>query len=579
MKYRYWFNNEIVEVDIDPEWAEMLKEMDRKERNDNITARYKNFHYDSIDFEPSFMGKEEPELSDMFDGSPAFEYAVRQLPAREMDVLKRRALYDEPYPSIAKDYGMSATGVSDIYHANAPRFCKYYEDGQWIYSSENTPLPGNGKIQRITSKLTPKQIQEIRRLRFEFHTLKEIAEMLDVPCNRVLVCLMENPVDVTFCPTCGKPMQQSGRTQFRVFCSYRCYSKNYLKTGADGESKIASVKVRTFPDRKQQRILQFYKQAFVPFSRMVKILGMPLRTVQAFFNAKPLPYYVCICCGERIPGADNTNRIHRFCSRKCRSKYGREHPGAGDFVNEDFYTGGILPTPESLYLAMELKENGCPYHTISVRSGMAERELDALFRYDDKDEAVEETADSISLPKVITGTVRIANVHIREPVSLTGSAPLYTATILISKADPETVEGINSVLEFIMKSGKRKDGNLFYNRERVRLPMHDGDADALHPAFKDCYYINAASMVQPSVVDHKLYSVLENDMPVSGCQVRVSLTFFPYWINQKVYGIGCRLGNIQTVCLQEACTELPDICFDEFSAEYRLLNLTGDGPG
>lgn len=581
MKYKYWFNGESTEIEVDPEWAEILLKLDKEERNNYFSEKLKSIHYEAFGFEPDFMGKEESEIAAIFDGTPAYDYAVQQIPSREMDILRRRALDGEPYPSIAKSYGMSATGVSDIYKAYGPRFLKYYEDGKWICSPENTPLPGNGKVLRITARLTPQQIQEIRRLRFEFHTLTEIADILGIACNRVLVCLMENPVDTTFCPTCGKPIRQSFRHTMRVFCSHKCYAKNYLKTGADGESKIARVKVRVFPDQRQQRLLRFYKQAFVPYRRMNKLIGIPFRTVQSFFNASPLPYCVCLCCGKKIPGSDNSNRIFRFCSWKCRNKYMREHPGAASFVNEDYYPGGVLPTPEALYMAMDLRREGYPEHTISVLTGLSANELAALFRYDtiDSNEELPGSLDGKMIPKVITRMVTIVNAYVFEPAFPEEPVPLYIATIIIPKEDRKTIEGIKTVLESILSGGSRKGGGLFFNRSRVCMPLHDGDAGPAHPVFKNNWYINAAAVTRPQIVDHKLYPVDDEEEFGSGCLARASLTFFPYRVNQKRYGIGCRLGNLQKVPGQEPRSDLRQVCFDEFAEEFKLVNLAGDGPG
>ena len=112
MKYQYRFATECVEVDIDEEWVCVLREFDRQERNGNIKAEKGSIHYDAFGFVPDFMGllekgysPKDETLAQIFDGSPAFEYALEHLTPRHCDVILRRAVLEESFPSIASAIG------------------------------------------------------------------------------------------------------------------------------------------------------------------------------------------------------------------------------------------------------------------------------------------------------------------------------------------------------------------------------------------------------------------------------------------------------------------------------------------
>ena len=77
MRYQYKFGTGYESIEVDEEWMAVLREMDRLERNSNISESRKSIHYDAFGFEPDFMGIEEkgyaeaPEnLADIFTSCP-----------------------------------------------------------------------------------------------------------------------------------------------------------------------------------------------------------------------------------------------------------------------------------------------------------------------------------------------------------------------------------------------------------------------------------------------------------------------------------------------------------------------------
>ena len=67
------------------------------------------------------MGKEDSNLAELLDGTPAFEYAIEHLIPKYREILYRRAYKGEKYKDIAKDYGVTGTRIFQIYKRASER--------------------------------------------------------------------------------------------------------------------------------------------------------------------------------------------------------------------------------------------------------------------------------------------------------------------------------------------------------------------------------------------------------------------------------------------------------------------------
>lgn len=92
-------------------------------------------------------------------------------------------------------------------------------------------------------------------------------------------------------------------------------------------------------------------------------------------------------------------------------------------------------------------------------------------------------------------------------------------------------------MDAIVEDGLRKGGP-FRSKAQVELPLRDGDYQLPDGIFHNCFYLNVSSIDAPQVFDYKLNPITYHESFFSGCLARVSLTFYPYWINQKRYGVG-----------------------------------------
>ena len=171
--------------------------------------------------------------------------------------------------------------------------------------------------------------------------------------------------------------------------------------------------------------------------------------------------------------------------------------------------------------------------------------------------------------KAIVGVVTITNANIWEPISINGSKLMYTATILISKHDTKSLEGVNMAIEKAIQEGLAIHRGSFRRMSQTNLPLHDFTEDETSP-FYGYYVINASSTEPPIILDHKVFPITDKNEVGEGSRVRVSLSFYPA-VNGKKYCVGCRLGNIQK-SLTKGTKKLPSLDFDWCHEEFlRIL--------
>lgn len=146
--------------------------------------------------------------------------------------------------------------------------------------------------------------------------------------------------------------------------------------------------------------------------------------------------------------------------------------------------------------------------------------------------------------KVVTGTVRFSYFNGWEPVSIKGSKPKYSVSVLIPKSDETTVRKINEAINAAIGEGIAKFGGKKPNAAAIKLPLRDGDLERDDEAYKGHYFINANSVTAPQIVDTMTNPILDRNEVYSGCYGRVSLNFYAFNSNGNK-GVACGLGNIQ----------------------------------
>lgn len=148
--------------------------------------------------------------------------------------------------------------------------------------------------------------------------------------------------------------------------------------------------------------------------------------------------------------------------------------------------------------------------------------------------------------KVVTGVVRLSYANVWEPVSINGSKPKYSVSLIIHKNDRATVEAINRAVENAIKDGAAKFGGKIPPRGSLKLPLRDGDTERDDEAYKGSYFVNANSTTAPQIVDRQVQPILDRGEIYSGCYARVSVNFYAFNANGN-RGVACGLGNIQKI--------------------------------
>ena len=153
--------------------------------------------------------------------------------------------------------------------------------------------------------------------------------------------------------------------------------------------------------------------------------------------------------------------------------------------------------------------------------------------------------------RIVTGkNIRLLYPALMKPVSINGSRAKYSTTILISKTDDFTINGVKKAIQAAYEAGTdvlRGSSQSCPPLAAINTPFHDGDIEKQGKAeYSNCFYLTATSYSAPGIVDSKLNDITDDDYDViySGAYARVSITFQAYNFEGKK-GISCHLNNVQ----------------------------------
>lgn len=144
--------------------------------------------------------------------------------------------------------------------------------------------------------------------------------------------------------------------------------------------------------------------------------------------------------------------------------------------------------------------------------------------------------------KVITGIVKLAYAHIFEAYTvegIEGVEPRYSTTVIISKADTETLKAIDAAIGEAKKELRHKGA--------IITPMRNGDLERPgDPLYKFSYFLNVNSKNKPGIVDSNVNTIVEPIEVKNGCYAKVSFNLYGYNVNGNK-GIAAGLNNIQLI--------------------------------
>lgn len=148
--------------------------------------------------------------------------------------------------------------------------------------------------------------------------------------------------------------------------------------------------------------------------------------------------------------------------------------------------------------------------------------------------------------KVVTGLVRLSYVQIFNKKSFTeGTDAKYSLCVLVPKKDTKTLKKIQAAVKAAAEEGISTKFN-GKKPSNMHLPLRDGDEEraAEAPEYKDMYFFNCKSDRKPGIVDKDRNEILDPDEVYSGCWGRVSVNFYPYFVNGNK-GVAVGLNNVQ----------------------------------
>ena len=153
--------------------------------------------------------------------------------------------------------------------------------------------------------------------------------------------------------------------------------------------------------------------------------------------------------------------------------------------------------------------------------------------------------------KVITGPkTRWSYCNVIEPVSINGSVPKFSVSLIIPKDDVKTIDKINAAIGTAYEDGQGKlkgTGKSVPALSVLKTPLRDGDTERPDdPAYANAFFVNANATNAPGIVDAALNPIIDRNEVYSGCYGRASITFYAFNSNGNK-GIACGLNNLQKI--------------------------------
>ncbi len=140
------------------------------------------------------------------------------------------------------------------------------------------------------------------------------------------------------------------------------------------------------------------------------------------------------------------------------------------------------------------------------------------------------------MAKAIIGTrenpVRFSYANVHHPVSVNGSDPKYSVSIIIPKWDKETIKKVKGAIQKATQEYKDKFGGKV--PANFKTPLRDGDLDKEgDQAYADAYFFNANSKIKTGIIYGNLKPITEESEFYSGCYGRASVIFYAFNVKEN----------------------------------------------
>lgn len=156
---------------------------------------------------------------------------------------------------------------------------------------------------------------------------------------------------------------------------------------------------------------------------------------------------------------------------------------------------------------------------------------------------------AVATTKVITGPKTVFSyLNAWTAVSINGSEPKFSVSLIIPKSDTKTIEKIKAAIKAAYDEGQAKlKGNAksVPALSTIKTPLRDGDIERPDDeAYANSYFVNANTTKAPGIVDANRQEIIDHSEMYSGVIGRASITFYAFNSNGN-RGIACSLNNLQ----------------------------------
>ncbi len=113
MKIKYQFVNESIEIEVDEEWANVVIELDRLERNSNQTETRRHCSLDGLNLDDAYLPSDvdvEKEVLAGLEAASLHEAIGKLLPCQQ-ELVKRVFFGREKIATIAKEEGVDEAAI------------------------------------------------------------------------------------------------------------------------------------------------------------------------------------------------------------------------------------------------------------------------------------------------------------------------------------------------------------------------------------------------------------------------------------------------------------------------------------
>ncbi len=151
MKIKYEFADGDVEVDVPNEWASILVELDRLERNNDKKERRRHYSLDSCVYEGIVYASEDKNLTAIFETDSKFgrlTEAIKYLSDKQKSLIKAVYFDGMSVSDYAKHMGISQSAVSQQLKTIYKKLKKFLIEKK-IPATERDKLPMIAKEQEI----------------------------------------------------------------------------------------------------------------------------------------------------------------------------------------------------------------------------------------------------------------------------------------------------------------------------------------------------------------------------------------------------------------------------------------------